>query len=144
MLIKQERGFSLIEILVAIVILAVVALGIMALLPGGYKQITNAGRSATINHLGQMQLDYLRSIPVSHNDLTAGTHPTAGPLWPMPNGTADKYSVEWIVEVYTPLSNARSVMVVVGYDIHNSDGSDKPSNEALEQKRAVFPTLITQ
>lgn len=142
---NRGNGFSLIEILVAVVILAIVALGIMALLPGGYKQITNSGRSATMNHLGQMQLDYLRSIPVSHNDLIAGTHPTPSfPDWPMPNGAADKFSVHWIVEDYTPLINAKSVMVVVGYDIYNADGTEKGDTEALEQKRVVFPTLITQ
>jgi prepilin-type N-terminal cleavage/methylation domain-containing protein len=144
---KYQDGFSLVEILVAIVILAVVALGIMALLPGGYKQITNAGRSATINHLGQMQLDYLRSIPVSHNDLLAGTHPTSSfPLRPMPSGGADnaKYSVHWVVEDYTSLTNARSVEVVVGFDIFNTDGTPKSADQAIEQKRVVFPTLITQ
>ncbi len=142
---QTQEGFSLIEILVAIVILSLVALGIMALLPGGYKQITNSGRSATLNHLGQMQLDYLRSIPVSHSDLVAGTHPTPSfPKWPMPGGSADKYSVHWVVEDYTALTNAKSVIVVAGYDIYDSAGTLKSDSEALEQKRIVFPTLITQ
>jgi prepilin-type N-terminal cleavage/methylation domain-containing protein len=144
---KFQDGFSLVEILVAVVILALVSLGIMALLPGGYKQITNAGRSATINHLGQMQLDYLRSIPISHGDMTLGIHPTVNfPLRPMPSGAEDnaKYSVHWVVEDYTSLSNARSVEVVVGFDIYATDGSPKSGDEAIEQKRVLFPTLITQ
>jgi prepilin-type N-terminal cleavage/methylation domain-containing protein len=142
---KIERGFSLIEILIAVAILAIVALGIMALLPNGYKQITNAGRATTMDHLAQMKLDYLRSIPVSHLDLLAGIHPTVTfPEWPMPNGAADKYSLHWIVQDYTPLANAKSVIVIVGYDIYNADGTSKPSNEAIEQKRFTFPTLITQ
>lgn len=145
---KHQDGFSLVEILLAVAILALVSLGIMALLPGGYKQITNAGRSATINHLGQMQLDYLRSIPVSHTDLTDGVHPPSGsfPLRPMPSGVADnaKYSVHWVVDDYTNLTNAKSVLVVVGFDIYKTDGTAKSSDEAIEQKRVVFPTLITQ
>ena len=139
---KGEEGFSLVEILLAVAILAIVCLGIMALLPNGYMQITNAGRKATIDHIGQRQLDYLRSIPVTHIDLTAGTHPTAI-LWPMPNGVDDKYSVYWEVDDYTSLTNARSVRVYVGYDVHNADGSDKTSG-ALEQQQKVFTTLITQ
>jgi hypothetical protein len=91
-----------------------------------------------------MQLDYLRSIPLSHDDLTVTTHPTSGPLWPMPGGTADKYTVQWQVEDYTNLTNAKSVIVIVGYDIFNADGTAKPASEALEQKRVLFPTLITQ
>jgi prepilin-type N-terminal cleavage/methylation domain-containing protein len=140
---RPEQGFSLVEILIAIVILALVALGIMALLPGGYKQITNSGRTATLNHLGQMQLDYLRTLPITHNDLVAATHPTSGiPLWPL--GSDQKYSVKWTVDVYTPLTNTRSVLVEVGYDIYNTDGSSKNSSETLEQKRIVFPTMISQ
>jgi prepilin-type N-terminal cleavage/methylation domain-containing protein len=141
--IRFESGFSLIEILLAVAILAMVALGIMALMPNGYKQITNAGRRSTLNHIAQMKLDYLRSIPVTHNDLTAGTHPTIIPEWPMPNGSADKYSVHWIVRDYTPLSNSKAVMVIVGYDIYNPDGTLKTSG-AIEQERFVFSTLITQ
>ena len=142
---SQQKGFSLIEILIAIVILSVVALGIMALLPGGYKQITNAGRSATLNHLAQMQMDNLRSIPITHNDLAIGTHPSPwGPDWPMTNGSADKFSVHWVVEDYTSLTNARSVTVVAGYDIWDSAGAAKPDAEAIEQKRVTLTTLITQ
>ena len=140
---KNEEGFSLIEILIAVAILAIVCLGIMALMPAGYVQITNAGRTATLDHIAQMKLDYLRSIPISHADLVAGTHPTPSfPEWPMPNGSADKYSVHWTVE-NGPVTNSRSVTVVVGYDIYNSDGTSKTSG-AIEQKRVVFPTLITQ
>ena len=89
---KREEGFSLVEILLAIVILAVVCLGILALLPNGFKQITNAGRTATIDHIGQMKLDYLRSIPVTHWDLSAGSHPTTVE-WPMPNRSCSSWAI---------------------------------------------------
>jgi prepilin-type N-terminal cleavage/methylation domain-containing protein len=138
-----QEGFSLIEILIAIAILAVVALGIMALLPSGYKQITNAGRSATVNHLGQKKLDYLKSISITHSDLSDGTHPIGTfPEWPL--GSNEKYSVTWEVVSYTALPNAKSVVVEVGYDIYTTAGADKTSDKALEQKRVVFPTIITQ
>jgi prepilin-type N-terminal cleavage/methylation domain-containing protein len=144
---NEEKGFSLIEILIAVAILAVVCLGIMALLPSGYKQITNAGRTATLDHIAQMQLDYLRSIPISHNDLTAGHHPTSpnpNVNWPMPNGATDKYSVYWIVTDYTPMTNSKAVRVYVGYDMFNSDGTAKASDAAIVQKTKVFTTMITQ
>jgi|GEM_PF-2602076 len=134
---KADEGFSLIEILLAIVILAIVSLGIMALMPNGYKQITTAGRTATLDHVAQKQLDYLRSIPVTHTDLTAGTHTTTL--------TLPKYFVHWIVEDYTPLTNAKSVKVIVGYDTYQSDGTTvKSSSEAIDQESLTFPTLITQ
>jgi len=141
-----ENGFSLIEILIAVAILSIVCLGIMALMPNGYKQITNAGRTATMDHIGQMQLDYLRSIPITHNDLTAGHHPTSpSPYvnWPMPNGSADKFSVYWYVQNYTPLTNARIVNVYVGYDTYNANGTAKTTG-AITQKTKIFTTVITQ
>jgi prepilin-type N-terminal cleavage/methylation domain-containing protein len=138
-----QEGFSLIEILIAIAILAIVALGIMALLPSGYKQITNAGRSATLNHLGQQKLDWLKGVPITHWDLFAGTHPTVTfPEWPL--GASEKYSITWEVVDYTPLPNSKSVIVEVGYDIYTLGGAVKTSDQALEQKRIVFPTIITQ
>ncbi len=140
---KSQEGFSLIEILIAIAILSLVALGVMALLPSGYQQITSSGRSATLDHIAQMQLDYLRSIPVTHLDLAAGTHPTSSfPEWP--EGSTNKYSLHWVVTDYTPMANSKSVIVVVGYDIYRANGTAKPAGEASEQKRLVFPTLITQ
>ena len=139
---KNDSGFSLIEILLAVAILALVALGIMALLPGGYKQITNAGRSATLNHLGQMKLDHLRALPLSHADLAIGDHPAGGPEWAL--GTDDKYTISWTVDAYTALTNSRSVIVEVGYDIYEADGTDKASIKAIEQKRILFPTIISQ
>ena len=139
---KSQDGFSLIEILLAIAILAIVALGIMTLLPGGYKQITNAGRTATLNHLAQMQLDYLRTLPVSASDLTAGTHPGVARMFPL--GADAKYSVRWIVRDYTPMSNSKSVIIEAGYDIFEADGSNKGTNKAIEQKKVLFTTMITQ
>jgi prepilin-type N-terminal cleavage/methylation domain-containing protein len=140
---STQEGFSLAEILIAIAILAVVSLGIMALLPSGYKQITNAGRSATLNHLGQKKLDWLKSVPITHWDLFDGTHPTVTfPEWPL--GVDAKYSITWEVVDYTPLPKSKSVIVEVGYDIYTSGGASKPSDQALEQKRVLFPTIITQ
>jgi hypothetical protein len=113
------------------------------LLPSGYKQITNAGRSATLNHLGQKKLDWFKSISITHSDLSAGTHPIGTfPEWPL--GADAKYSITWEVVDYTPLPNSKSVIVEVGYDIYESGGAVKTSDKALEQKRFVFPTIITQ
>ena len=141
---EKDRGFSLIEILLAIAILAVVALGIMALLPGGYKQITNAGRTARINHLAQMQMDYLRTLPVTASDLNVGTHPSLARLFPLGTDEDGKYSVKWTVRDYTAMSNSKSIIIEAGYDIYNTDGTDKTSDQAIEQKRVLFTTMITQ
>src|SRR5262249_36614414 len=112
------------------------------LLPNGYKQITNAGRRATMDHIAQMKLDYLRSIPITYIDLLAGTHPTAPTKeWPMPGGSADKYSVYWIVTNGT-LTNSRDIQLYVDYDKYNADGSTKTN--ALDQDSHVYTTTVTQ
>jgi prepilin-type N-terminal cleavage/methylation domain-containing protein len=123
---KNDEGFSLIEILIAIAILAVVSLGIMALLPNGYVQITNAGRKATMDHIAQKNLDYLRSIPVSHTDLTAGTHTTTTGM--------TNFSVSWIVS-NGALTNQRDIRLTVAY---------ASSGSGVYSDTHTYTTTITQ
>ena len=56
----NEKGFTFIELLIAVVILAVITVSIMGLLPQAYRQITNGGRISVINHLGYEKLDQLQ------------------------------------------------------------------------------------
>lgn len=104
-----ENGFSLIEILIAILILSLSILGIMAVFPAGYRHITSAGRISTINHIGQWKIDELRGTSLSDSDLTAGTH-TSTLTAPYTD-----YSVSWQVTDNAPQANMKSVTVTVTY-----------------------------
>jgi prepilin-type N-terminal cleavage/methylation domain-containing protein len=106
----NENGFSLIEILIAILILSLSILGIMAVFPTSYRHITSSGRISTINHLAQWKIDELRGTSFSDPDLTAGIHTSA-----LTSPYAD-YSVSWDVTFNAPQANMRSVTVTVTYN----------------------------
>jgi prepilin-type N-terminal cleavage/methylation domain-containing protein len=138
----MNKGFTLIEILVVVLILAFVSLGIMALLPSGYQQITNAGRLSTMNHLGYEKLDELKALSYTHADLAEGDHP-ASPTNYRLAAPFDGYSITWTVDQDPPpFTGVKSVTVEVGYMLWNTDGT-KVSAKNRFQLRQKFVTYIT-
>jgi prepilin-type N-terminal cleavage/methylation domain-containing protein len=138
----MNKGFTLIEILIVVVILAIVALGIMALLPAGYKQVSTAGHLSTMNHLGYEKLDELKALGYAHADLVNGMHPTPGLYRLDADPDFKGYSLTWFVQDGQPIPNVKTVTVEVGYMLWELDGSAKISGSKfqLEQK---FVTYIT-
>jgi prepilin-type N-terminal cleavage/methylation domain-containing protein len=141
----HTKGFTLIEVLIVVVILAFVALGIMALLPNGYKQVTTAGRISVLNHLGYEQIDKLKSEGYSHLDLFAGDHPTVIADRRLTDLDLKGYSLRWIVEdVSPPPANVKKVVVEAGYMIYQPNGSPFPAPPPQNQMKQQFITYITQ
>lgn len=120
----MNKGFTLMEILIVVLILAVVALGIMALLPSGYQQITNAGRLSAINHLGYEKLDQLKALGYTNGDLIDGFHPTPNLIRLDSDPEFKGYSITWNVDDAEPFTGVKKVTVEVGYMLWELDGSD--------------------
>ena len=167
---KQNRnGFTLVEILVAILILAVCILGILALLPNGYRLITSSGRISALNHIAQQTLDQLRARPVTSLDLQQGVHPSTGcagswdtktiygncpqtfPLtvtYTLNSGErayTDDYTVSWIVTSDDPRPGMTRVEVSVGYRIGydgNGNALDPTVTRASDQRLVRVSTNI--
>ena len=134
----MNKGFTLIEILIVVLILAFVSLGIMALLPSGYQQVTNAGRLSTMNHLGYEKLDELKALGYSHADLAAGLHPALATDYRLA-APFDGYSITWFVQDDTPFAGVKAVTVEVGYMLRNTDGSPITNNRfQLKQKFGTY------
>jgi len=140
----HAKGFSLIEVLIVVVILSLVALGIMALLPNGYKQVTSAGRISVLNHLGYQQIDKLKSEGYSHGDLLAGDHPTVIADRRLTDSDLKGYSLRWIVVDNNPRTNVKSVVVEAGYMLYQLNGFDIPAQSQQFQMKQQFITYITQ
>jgi prepilin-type N-terminal cleavage/methylation domain-containing protein len=143
------KGFTLIEILIAIGILAFAILGVMALLPAGYTQITSAGRVSSLNHFGQDTIDSLRALPYSDAvNLSAGIHPTTAPLIPSytkPDGTTGTdYSITWYVQTATPAAGMKKITVEVGHQLYKSGWTKYSTDEVPDQRTARFVTYVTQ
>ena len=139
----RATGFTLIEVLIVVVILALVALGIIALLPNGYKQVTTAGRMSVLNHLGYQQLDKLKSDGFSHIDLLAGDHPTVIADRRLTDTDLQGYSLRWIVEDDNPRTNVKKVVVEAGYMVYQLNGNPIAGNQQFQIKQQ-FVTYISQ
>ena len=144
------RGFTLVEVLVAIVILAIVALGIMSLLPIGYRHVTSSGRISTINHLAQMKMDQLRSTSFTHLDLQEGLHPSTGAGETFPemfsalSTNYEHYTAYWRVTDNVPRAGMKRVVLTVGYTQYDESGNPIASTDTKDQRIAFFTTYLTQ
>ncbi len=107
-----EHGFSLIEVLIAMVILTISIFGLYSL------QITNVQRNNKGNAItsastwGTDQVEYLLALDYEHPDLDDGSH---GPF------DRDLYDISWEVSTDTPLAGSKSITISVSSDIHGGN-----------------------
>ena len=60
---RRASGFSLLEVMIASVILSVALLGLASLFPTGYQNIVYSGGMTTAASLGQQKIEALRHFP---------------------------------------------------------------------------------
>lgn len=102
-----ERGFSLIELAMAIVVLAIGVLGLAALMPMGTRSAAKSGEVTRASELASALAERLLATPYSDPDLASGTH-QATP-WPQQGG----YYLTWVVEDSQPIANCKRVTVTI-------------------------------
>ena len=141
----NEKGFSLIELLVAVLLLAIMAVSLMALFPTGYREITKAGRQSVMNHLAQKKIDELMASGYGSPDLTAGIHPTTYRLVDDPE--LYNYSIKWTVTdnpaIGIPFAT-KMVVVEVGYILYKTDNSNNNQVDPAAQQSETFVAYISQ
>jgi prepilin-type N-terminal cleavage/methylation domain-containing protein len=64
---KGEKGFTLIEVVIAIGILGIIAAAFMAALAGASRALFIADERATAESLARSQMEYVKSQPYSNN-----------------------------------------------------------------------------
>jgi type II secretory pathway pseudopilin PulG len=101
-IVRRESGFTLVEVLMATVIMIVGVFGLMAIFPQAYRTTKESGRRSVLHHLAVEKLDELRALGYDHADLGTGMHPPLGTdstgarYYPVP-GFDERYSVRWRV-----------------------------------------------
>jgi len=139
---KGEKGFTLIEVVMALVVLGIVAAGFLGALATGSRSISIADERATAESLARTQIEYVRSqeyssagwnYTVTSSQLSSTDEPTAD-WWdpgsdspPLLSGDYDGYTVIVSTE---PLNGAiddgiQSITVVVkhhGEDVFDLEG----------------------
>ena len=148
----SQSGFSLIEVLVASVILIVGVVGMLAAFPQAFRNTTNSGREAVLNHLTMEKAEELRGLPLAHADLAVGTHPaqvfdSGGQRYYPAVGFGEEISLRWRVSAGptdgtgTAGPEIRTVVVEATYLVrYTMAGAPITSDNSLE---ASFGTLLT-
>jgi len=72
---SSERGISLVEVLIALVVLSVGIMAIGGVFPAGTRTELQTRMQSTANYYAQQQLEELRALHWDDPALTAGRHP---------------------------------------------------------------------
>lgn len=114
-MLKCQRGASLVEIMVALVIFGIGLTMAIRNLPEGNAKTTRSRNMSIAVNLAQEKLEDLMALPYSDGDLTAGTH--ADPDNPL----RGHFSRSWTVTDDTPLTGMKSVEVSVNFPTASAD-----------------------
>ena len=99
---NSERGFSLVEVLVATMILVVGVMGLAASASTISRMATEGGRSSEAAAVANSVLDSLRATPCA--GLTSGS------------GTLREYSLRWAVTTSASSTQLRDIQLDIGYN----------------------------
>ena len=114
---KTNAGLSLVEILVAMIILGFGITMVMRMLPDSNAATTRARNMTKATNLAQEKLEQLMSAPFDDTDLTAGAHPDPT------NPINDHFNRSWTVQDDNPYSGMKRVVVRVNYPTSRSDST---------------------
>lgn len=112
---RCERGFTLIEVLVAIVVMAISLTGVAMMSSSTMVADTSGRQQVAATLLAQEKLEQLRSLRRSDDDWDTGTHSESG-LDEDGTSGGGPYTREWEVEEdYNGRNNFARVTVVVSW-----------------------------
>jgi type IV pilus assembly protein PilV len=103
---KQKEGYTLIEVLMAISLLAVGMLAIASLQTSGIRVNANARHITTRTTWAQDRIEKLMALPNSDPLLAVAGNPT-----PVP--TPDNYTISWVVAANPSVANTIRITVTV-------------------------------
>jgi type IV pilus modification protein PilV len=104
---NRSAGFSLIEVLMALIVFAIGVLGLAMVIPAGTNRVGKAGQQTRASQLAAMRAEQLLTTPYDDSDLDAGDHNDAS------NPLESRYYVQWTVETDQPITACKRVTVKV-------------------------------
>lgn len=108
---RSERGFSLVEILVALIVITVGIMGVAQLFPSASRGQVRDRMLEGATYMAQEQLETLGNLTWSDPSLTAGRHPATGT---QPCGDSGQWGRYWqVTTMAAPLDNLKLVTITV-------------------------------
>lgn len=107
----RERGFSLVEVLIALIVMAVGIFAVARMFPAGARGQVQDRLTLGANDYVQEKVEYLRGLSWSATDLTDGRHPAGTATESCGNGRWQRFYV--VTTMASPLDNLKKVDVTV-------------------------------
>jgi prepilin-type N-terminal cleavage/methylation domain-containing protein len=104
---RTQAGFTLIEIMFAIVIFGIGVMAMLACVPMASKRVMKSGAQTRASALASDAAEELLNVPYGHSSLTSGTHDDPA------NPHDGIYYTRWVVEDDQPLASCKRVTVTV-------------------------------
>jgi type IV pilus assembly protein PilV len=109
LLVKKSEGFTLIEVMIALVILAVGLLGLAALQLTAIKSNAFSSEMTYATMKAQQYAEVFKSLPFADSNLTAGSHTDPTP----PTSKGVQYTIKWTVTDNVPATDMKSISITV-------------------------------
>jgi len=126
----RSRGFSLIEVSIAIALIGIIVVGILSALSYASMVLIIADRQATAESLARSQIEYIKN-QWPYIDYSKEDHPE---YLTVPTLDGEDYEIELVVDelvVDPDQSKLQKITVIVSYDIV------RPGNKVVEDKLTV-------
>ena len=107
---RGDPGFTLIEVLVAMVVFAVGCLGLAMCIPLGIGRVGKAGQQTRASQLASFKAEEILTKAYTDPDLNNGNHNDAL------NPYDGAYYLSWVVEDDQPVTNCKRVTLTVARD----------------------------
>ena len=113
----SERGTTLAELMVALVVLSVGILAVAQLFPAGSRGQVQDKMISTANYYAQQKIEELINVPWSDARLTTGRHPAVATSDEVIGAWTRHYDVQVLA---APLDNLKKVTVTVAWNYHGA------------------------
>ena len=110
---RSQRGTTLAELMIALVVLSIGILAVAQLFPAGSRGQVQDRMISTANYYAQQKIEQLMNVAWSDTTLTAGRHPAAASSDEVLGSWHRHYDVSVLA---APLDNLKKVTVTVSWN----------------------------
>lgn len=108
---SDKKGFTLVELIISVTMLAIILLGIGTLFPKGMGFSTQSRMMSKATSLVQAKAEEMERLATTHADLTAGTHTET---------VEEFFTRTWVITDNTPMRRVKRAEIEVSWPTGNA------------------------